>query len=85
MANIKSAKKRIKTNERDRKQNVAGRSKIKTLIKKIATVSEEKQAKELVSTIYSQLDKASKAVMHKNKASRLKSRIAQKAKKLAVK
>lgn len=85
MANIKSAKKRIKTNERDRKKNVAGRSKIKTLIKKIDTLSEEKQIKELVSTIYSELDKAPSSIVHKNKASRLKSRIAQKAKKLAAK
>ena len=76
MANTKSAKKAIKTTLRNRESNVARRSKIKTLIKKVATLSQEKELLELQSTIYSELDKVSEQVIHPNKASRLKSQVA---------
>ncbi len=74
MANIKSAKKRILTNERNRQRNVAQRSKLKTLFKKIETLSTEKDLQAHLQEFYSQVDKARRGVVHPNKASRLKSR-----------
>jgi small subunit ribosomal protein S20 len=79
MANIKSAKKRILTSERNRERNVAKRSKLKTLFKKIDTTSTEKDLTTLVNNLYSELDKAPSSVIHPNKASRLKSRAVKKA------
>jgi len=76
MANIKSAKKDIKTSLRNRKSNVAKNSKIKTLLKKIATASKAEEAQELLNTIYRELDRIPTQVIHPNKASRLKSRAA---------
>lgn len=75
MANTKSAKKAIKTSLRNRESNVAIRSKIKTLIKKVSTLSQEQELVQLQNTIFSELDKASEQVLHPNKASRLKSQV----------
>jgi len=76
MANIKSAKKGILTSNRNRKSNVAKSSKIKTLLKKINTVSDQKEATELLNTIYRELDRIPTQVIHPNKANRLKSQAA---------
>ncbi|MDX1919159.1 MAG: 30S ribosomal protein S20 [Candidatus Caenarcaniphilales bacterium] len=76
MANTKSAKKAIKTTLRNRESNVARRSKIKTLIKKVSSLSKEQELAELQNVIYSELDKAPEQVLHPNKASRLKSQVA---------
>lgn len=79
MANIKSAKKRILTAERNREQNVAFKSSIKTAIKKVLVLAQAKEQEELnsaLSTVYKLCDKAvSKGVLHKNTASRKKSRL----------
>ncbi len=79
MANIKSAKKRIKVIETKTMRNKAIRSKVKTAIKKVdaavAAGDKDLAQKNLVLAI-SEIDKAtSKGVYHKNTASRKISRL----------
>ena len=78
MANIKSQKKRILTNERRRLRNKAVRSELKTRIKaahsEIASGSEEATA--AVTFAQKRLAKAgSKGMIHKNQAARRTSRL----------
>ena len=79
MASIKSAKKRILTAEKNRLQNVATKTRIKTAMKKVleyATAKDTEALKEALSTAYQLCDKAvSKGVLHKNTAARKKSRL----------
>ena len=87
MANIKSAKKRAKTNEVRRQRNVARRSDIKTSVKKLILAIEEKnvdQAKDLLKTATSKLARATtKGMLKKNTASRKIGRLAKKVSALA--
>lgn len=80
MANIKSAKKRAKTNEKRRQRNVARRSDVKTSIKQFMAALREKNidtAKEELKSVESKLKRAaSKKVYKKNTASRKVSRLA---------
>ncbi|WP_309079786.1 30S ribosomal protein S20 [Zhihengliuella sp.] len=82
MANIKSQKKRILTNEKARLRNAAYRSELKTLIRKVgaAVESGNKEAAEAaLTTANRKLDKGvSKGVLHKNQAANRKSSIAKK-------
>ena len=77
MAHIKSAKKRIRTNERDRLRNMAVRSRMKTHIKLALAAIEAKQAKKVKTALpaaISEIDRAaSKGVIHSNNAARKKS------------
>jgi small subunit ribosomal protein S20 len=78
MANIKSQKKRILTNERRRLRNKAVRSELKTRIKvahgEIAAGSED--AAEAVTLAQKRLAQAgSKGTIHKNQAARRTSRL----------
>lgn len=80
MANIKSQKKRIKTNEKRRIRNKAYKSELKTLVRKtreaIAAGDAEVAEKEL-RIAARKLDKAvSKGVIHKNQAANRKSKLA---------
>ena len=79
MANIKSAIKRNKQNEKRRLQNRVFRGEARTLVKKarVAIASDEKEeAKAKVLAAVKALDKAaSKGVIHKNNAARRKSRL----------
>lgn len=78
---IKSAKKAVKTSKRQTEENRLVRAKIKDTLKgaRIAISAGEKDAAEKVSKAYRELDIAAKKnVIHKNKASRLKSRLAKK-------
>lgn len=79
MANIKSAKKRIRTNERDRQRNQAVRSKVRSYVKKVLAAvdaKDEAKVKELAPVALSAIDKAaSKGVLHPNNAARKKSRL----------
>jgi len=79
LANIKSAIKRNKQNEKRRLRNRVYRGSARSFIKKarIALESGEKEAAELaVRDAVSALDKAAqKGVLHKNNASRRKSRL----------
>ncbi len=80
MANIKSAKKRIKVIEKKTLRNKMIKSKTKTVIKKVIAAVEDKNvelAKENLVKAIKQIDMAtSKGVYHKNTASRKKSRLA---------
>ncbi len=89
MANIKSAKKRVLIAERNRLKNVAVKSEIKTAIRKVlelAQAKNEEAMKPALSHVYKLCDKAvSKGVLHKNTASRKKSRVTVAANKLIAK
>jgi small subunit ribosomal protein S20 len=79
MANIKSAKKRILTAERNHERNVAFKSSIKTAVKKVLELAQTKDQAALnaaLSQTYKLCDKAvSKGILHKNTAARKKSRL----------
>jgi len=84
MANIKSAKKRIKVTKRNNLKNKAVKSEIKTLRKQTEDALQKKtEGKEsLLQKFISRVDSAvSKGVFHKNKAARLKSQMQLKANK----
>ncbi len=73
MANIKSAKKRIKVTEAKTAKNKMIKSGVKTAVKKVSTGEDKKIA---LSEATKKLDMAvAKGVMHKNTAARQKSRL----------
>jgi small subunit ribosomal protein S20 len=87
MANNKSAKKRIKINERNRLRNRLYKSSVRTLTKsfvkelKVYQISKNPEEKEklqkILSSIYSLIDKGTKKnVFHKNTAARKKTQLA---------
>ena len=86
MANIKSQKKRILTNEKARQRNVAVKSELKTAIRavdKAVAAGEAEAAAAALRTASRKLDKAaSKGVIHKNQAVNRKSGIAARVKAL---
>jgi len=76
MANHKSAKKRIKTNEKRRAINQASSSKLNTLIKKLYATEDKEKAVVAYKEAVSFIDKTvSKGRLHKNTAARKKSKI----------
>ncbi len=79
MANIKSQKKRILTNEKARQRNKAVKSGLKTAIKKVETAvaaGDKGVALEAARSASRLLDKASsKGVIHRNQAANRKSGI----------
>ncbi|MDE7423124.1 MAG: 30S ribosomal protein S20 [Lachnospiraceae bacterium] len=87
MANIKSAKKRIKVIETKTARNKAIRSKVKTSIKKVEAAVAAKDKEAAVAALKAatvEIDKAaSKGVYHKKNASRKISRLAQAVNKIA--
>ena len=87
MANNKSAKKRIGTNNRNRLRNKYYKTSVRTLIKlffknlelyKVSKNPEEKKhLDDILSCVYSMLDKGTKKnIFHKNTASRKKAKLA---------
>ncbi len=82
MANIKSAKKRAKTSEVRRRRNIARRSEIKTVTKKVLEALANDNiddAKKLLRTVESKIARAKgKGVFKKNTASRKVSLLAKK-------
>ncbi|WP_334171828.1 30S ribosomal protein S20 [Sinomonas sp.] len=82
MANIKSQKKRILTNEKARQRNMAVKSELKTLIRSVNAAieaSDKDAANSALLRASKKLDKAvSKGVIHKNQAANRKSAIAKK-------
>jgi small subunit ribosomal protein S20 len=82
MANIKSAIKRAKTNEKRRAHRASQKSAMRTAVKKFlqAVEAQDKaQAAELFKTASRTLDKAvTKGLIHKNAAARKKSRLSKK-------
>lgn len=81
MANYKSAKKRIKTNERNRQRNAFIKARVRTAMKKVVSSieSEADDVAERAAYAVSQLDKAqSKGIFHKNTVARYKSSLMKK-------
>lgn len=87
MANIKSAKKRIKVIETKTLRNKMIKSKVKTIIRKLEAAiaaGDKESANSLLKTATSELCKAcSKGVYHKNTVSRKVSRMAAAVNKMA--
>ena len=76
MANHKSAKKRIRSNERKRVRNKAALSKVNTLVKKVKSADAKDKAAEYLKEAVSYIDKTvSKGRIHKNTAARQKSKL----------
>lgn len=79
MANIKSAKKRIKVIETKTARNKAIKTKVKTYIKKVETAvaaGDKAVANEALTACISEINKAtSKGIYHKNTAARKISRL----------
>jgi len=88
VANIKSAIKRARQNEKLRKHNASARSMLRTYIKHVikAVVSgNQEAAKGAYATAQRVIDKAAnKGLIHKNKAARIKSRLVAKIKAMAA-
>ena len=77
MANHKSAIKRIRANETKRELNRYHHKTARTVVKNIRKASNKAEAEKMLSGAVSLLDKlAKKNVIHKNKASNLKSSLA---------
>ena len=80
MANIKSAKKRVITNQVRAERNKAIKSRVKTYVKKVdaaVAAGDKAAAQAALLAATSEIDKAtSKGVYHKNTASRKVSRLA---------
>ena len=79
MANTRSAKKRIRQNEKRRLRNRLYRSRARTFIKKTRRLIEEgrlEEAEAMARQAIRALDKAAeKGIIHKNNAARRKSRL----------
>ena len=79
MANIKSQKKRNKTNEKARLRNIDVRARVRTFMKKADSAIEAKDAAkidEAVKAAITEIDVAlRKGIYHKNNAARKKSRL----------
>ena len=79
MANIKSAKKRIKVSRKAAERNKVEKSKVKMYIKKVETLAKSGNKQEAVNTLKEATKAidmaASKGVYHKNNAARKVSRI----------
>ena len=87
MANNKSAKKRIGINERNRLRNRYYKTSVRTLVKRFfqdletyktsQTGEDREKLNEMLSSIYSMMDKGTKKnIFHKNAAARKKSKLA---------
>mgnify|MGYP000440782161 CR=1 FL=1 len=81
MPKTKSAKKELRKNIRRRLRNLKRKKQIKTAVKQFLLAlknKDQEEAKKYLNLIYKYLDKATKTFMHKNTASRIKSKLAQK-------
>jgi small subunit ribosomal protein S20 len=80
VANIKSAKKRIRVNARQHERNLRYRSRAKTMVNKAEdSIFSDTPSEEAVREAIRTLDKAAvKGIIHKNNAARRKSRLMKK-------
>lgn len=79
MANHKSAIKRIRSNNAKRLSNRYYAKTTRTAVKKLRLTEDQKEATVLLPKVVAMLDKlAKKNVIHKNKASNLKSKLTKK-------
>lgn len=77
MANHKSALKRIRSNNAKRLRNRYQAKSTRTFIQKLRDTTDKAEAQELMKKVFSMLDKLAKRnIIHKNKASNNKSRLA---------
>lgn len=81
MANIKSAKKRMRQNDKERIHNrvfrTSARSRVKQ-VRELITAGKLDEAEQAMVAAYKTLDKAAqKGIIHKNNAARRKSRLMQ--------
>ena len=80
MPNLASAAKRVRQNERNRVRNRARKAELKTETRKLTDALHDgklDQAKDLLAHVTKKLDQgASKGTLHRNTASRRKSRLA---------
>lgn len=75
---IKSAKKKLKQDKKRAKHNLKYEKAVEKAMLVLKKSKDKKKNKDLLSRAYSVIDKAVKIkIMHKNKASRLKSRLSQ--------
>lgn len=73
---IKSAKKKLKQDKKRAKHNLKYEKAVEKVLLTLKKSKDKKKNKDLLSRVYSVIDKAVKIkIMHKNKASRLKSRL----------
>ena len=88
MANIKSAIKRARQNEKIRRRNASARSRYRTFVKNVIKAVEsgnKKEAELAYSMAQPVIDKAAGSkLIHKNKAARVKSRLSAKIKAMAA-
>jgi small subunit ribosomal protein S20 len=87
MANIKSAKKRVKISENNRLRNMTHRSKMRTFIKKVRSAIQTGE-KAIALTAFREAtpvidSMVNKRIIHRNTAARYKSRLSASIKKLA--
>ena len=76
MANHQSALKRIRQNESRRLHNRYYAKSMRNSVRKFRSLSDKKEAEELLPKLYAMIDKmAKKNLIHKNKAGNLKSSI----------
>ena len=76
MPNHKSCMKRLRSDDKKSKNNKYVKKTIKTSIKKVRKANNKEEVEKLLPDAYSILDKAvKKGVIHKNNASRRKSRL----------
>lgn len=87
MPNSRSAEKRMRADAKRRLRNLEAKSKLKTLVRQFNQSIEEKkadQAKKIYPQLTRLLDQSAKInILHRNTASRKKSRLAQRLAKLA--
>ncbi|UCC47688.1 MAG: 30S ribosomal protein S20 [Gemmatimonadota bacterium] len=77
MPNTKSAVKRLRQNERRRLRNKAGRSRLRTALKRVRAASDPEQASEMYRAAARLLDRAARrGLIHRNQAARSKGRLA---------
>lgn len=77
MANHKSALKRIRSNEAKKVRNKYQHKTTRNAVKKLRALTDKKEASELYPSVAGMLDKlAKKNIIHKSKASNLKSKLA---------
>jgi small subunit ribosomal protein S20 len=77
MPNIKSAKKRMRLNEKWNQRNRASRSRIRTATKRVLQASDPQEAQDLHREAVALIDRAAtRRLFHPNRAARMKSQMA---------
>lgn len=84
MPNVKSAEKRVRTNEKRRLRNRRDRTRIRTAIKRVRQAASPDVARDALKDAESLLDRlATRGVIHPNAAARQKSRLSRHVRKLS--